>query len=122
MIKHAIKLSQRSTLERAQIGAVLVKSGRVLAKGYNKINRYQGTIKSGHWKTSLHAEMACLLNLMKLGNIEDAQGATMFVARHRRNGSTGLAYPCKDCFEIIRSFGIKKVVFTIDEGVSEIRI
>lgn len=40
-------------------------------------------------------------------------GAIVFVARVRRDGSFGMARPCRDCRRILKSRGVKKVYYTV---------
>jgi tRNA(Arg) A34 adenosine deaminase TadA len=53
-----------------------------------------------------HAERRCL---RKLG-----WGGVMYVARVRRDGSVALAKPCARCQGSLKSQGVKKVFYTID--------
>lgn len=46
----------------------------------------------------------------------DPRGQTLYVTRMRRNGSIGLAKPCKDCQKAITLAGIKRVIYTDQDG------
>lgn len=41
-------------------------------------------------------------------------GATVYVARVKRNGSLGLAKPCCHCMPALRAMGVEVVYWTID--------
>jgi deoxycytidylate deaminase len=71
------------------MGAAIIKSGRVLSASPN------GT------QTGRHAEIRAIAKV-------DCIGATMFIARH---GGEGSSRPCRACFMLLRSVGIKKIVF-----------
>lgn len=120
MIAKALKQANNSQY-RQRIGAVIVKGNRVISTGHNQL-RGHGSIKSSHWDNSLHAEIHAVINAIKRVGIEGIKGSTIFVARIKRDGSQGLALPCKDCFRVLHEFKIKRIVFTTETGISEIKI
>ncbi len=122
MIQKALKEAENSKFDRARIGAVIISGGRVLAKGTNKIRKH--SFKSGHWNTSLHAECAAILDVFKNNSYKDLKNATMYVARIKKDGSQGMACPCKDCMQVIKNVGfIKRIRFTCGNGeIGEIRV
>lgn len=112
MIKHAIRQAERSTFYRARIGAVVVRGGRILGRGYNRIRYYHESRHIIHkHKESLHAEVDAIIN-----SPCNLRGATMYVARLRKDGGLALAKPCKYCAELINKCGIKRVIYTTDLG------
>jgi deoxycytidylate deaminase len=119
-IQKAIKNAENSSYKQ-RVGAVLTKGNRVLATGYNQLRGHR-SLRSNHWDNALHAETHALLVALKRVSIEDIKGSTMFVARIKKDGSSGLALPCADCFELLQKFQIKRIVFTTNSGISEIRL
>lgn len=119
-ILKASRQAENSTYKQ-RVGAVLVKGNRLIASGYNQIRGHR-SLRSNHWDNALHAEMHCLLNALKSVSIEDIAGSTMFVSRIKRDGSTGLALPCDNCFEILQKFRIRRIIFTTETGISEIKL
>lgn len=109
----AEKTAKNSTFEQHRLGAVVVKSGRILSTGYNEI-RY--TRELGN--PTLHAEQAAILKLLKQRRLSDLIGATLYVTRFTRGGRIGISMPCDDCAALIRSVGIKEVHYTTDEGTA----
>ena len=120
VLKQAINEASKSSFNH-RVGAVLMKNNHALASGFNQL-RHQGTIKTSHWKGSLHAEVACLIDALRKVPKSKIRGTTLVVVRLKRDGTLGLAFPCKDCYDLIESFGIKRVIFSTNTGVSEIKI
>lgn len=61
----------------------------------------------------LHSEIDAIVNAIRSGKTySDFQDSTLYVARVKRDGSTGLAKPCVGCQRAIAHFGITNVYFT----------
>lgn len=119
-ILKASRQAENSTYKQ-RVGAVLVKGNRILAQGYNQLRGHR-SLRSNHWDNALHAEMHCIINALRQVSIEDIAGSTMFVSRIKRDGCTGLALPCKDCFAVLTKFRLKRIIFTSTSGISEIKL
>lgn len=93
-------------------GAVVVKSGSVTGRGYNKDTNNPMIVSPEHIKThcSRHAEIEA---------IRDAgwkvDGAILYVARVNRQGQDRNSKPCKYCELVINETKIKKVIYTGNE-------
>jgi len=108
-IKLANKQATKSSYHY-QIGAVLVKSGRVLATGFNR-KRYSKA--TGRPWTSIHAEEQAILTVLKrYDGLRQLAGATIYVSRIGPDGTVRLAKPCPHCQALIDSVGISTVVHT----------
>jgi deoxycytidylate deaminase len=108
-LKIATKQAAKSKFHY-QIGACIVKSGRVLASASNakRYNRLTGR----PW-TSIHAEEQAILTVLKrFDGLRQLAGATIYVSRVTPSGKTQLAKPCPHCQALIDSVGIKTVVHT----------
>jgi dCMP deaminase len=96
--------ASNSYCKRMQVGALIVKDGRIISDGYNGTpsgmeNNCEDEIEEGVLKTkwfTLHAEANALAKLN-----ESAVGATIYVT----------ISPCKECSKTIVQKGIKRVVF-----------
>lgn len=95
------------------------KKGRLISVGnnsYNKSHRIQAmyAMKAGEpLKINLHGEIQALIN---------AKGKdvhTLLVQRFDSKGNPRLAKPCKVCELAIRDYGVKKVIYTTDQGKEE---
>jgi dCMP deaminase len=87
-----------------QHGAVIIKGGKVLSKGFNR-NKTSPTWGSGH-KDKIHAESDAIRRAITRG--VDISGATLIVVRF----DDGPSKPCDKCMEFIRYWGIKTVIHT----------
>jgi deoxycytidylate deaminase len=106
----ARRMAQEST-EEHRLGACLVKSGRVLGKGKNSVNKTNWLAKQAFNYPTIHAEMSALFRLSE----NDMRGSILYVYRERKSGLPGLAKPCDRCSQILSAYGIKRVCYTTNE-------
>jgi pyrimidine deaminase RibD-like protein len=92
-----------------RMGAIVVKSGRVLSidTNYNKKSPYT---PPNRWST--HAEIRALRSA------SDTKGATLYIARLSKSGDVDLAKPFAWCMEHIITAKISRVVYTINKNNS----
>lgn len=117
-LKQASRIAAESDVHKYKLGAVIERGGRVLAVGVNSYRTY-----GRHYRETddfpprsvwtYHAEEAAL----KAVGME-ANGATLYVSRVNKRGDVRMAKPCKDCMELIKKAGIKRIVYTIDSEMS----
>lgn len=114
-IEVAFKLSKKSHCVSKQVGAVLVKDGRIISMGYNGshpghvnccnvFNRKTIDFDKHHaWSRifEVHAEMNCLAFAAKNGI--NVNGCTMYVTMS----------PCQDCLKTLFQAGIRRIVFLV---------
>ena len=109
LFRLAKKISYESDY-RVRLGAVLVKHGKPISVGYNKI-RYHNEYCWPNDAT-VHAEMSALLASGK----EHVDNSVMIIYReHGIDGLPLLARPCKHCMKALKEFGVKKIYYTTDE-------
>lgn len=109
--KHAQECANESS-HKQKLGAVVVKGSRILSRGFNTMKT---SPRSTHpWK-SLHAEATALLGARC--NIE---GADIYVARTTHDGVIANSKPCPYCMKLIKSYGIKNVFYTDNEGYKKL--
>lgn len=111
-------------LMKFNLKATIIKSGRVISTGSNSskslILGYQRGSKE-LWNSNNHAEKVAIVKALKLyDGLHHLCGSTIYVSRHNKNGDTRLAKPCKHCMELIQSVGIKKIVYTTNDGTESI--
>lgn len=102
----AHEVAQRSTCERAQVGAVIVRDKRILTTGYNGSPRglphcteVGCLMDNGHCVRTLHAEQNAIIQAALHGVI--TEGATIYVTHQ----------PCFNCAKTIINAGISEIVF-----------
>jgi deoxycytidylate deaminase len=109
-LRIATKRAFESSFERARVGAVLVRGGRILESACNSIrgaSKIQKRIPE-----SLHAEQAVIIRMLNTNRQHLIAGATIYVTRINNHGKTSLAKPCETCAQILRDLGIKRVYYT----------
>lgn len=108
---------------RAKICAIIVYKNKI-SFGLNstKSDPFVLDFRSHEDKIHIHAEMNAIKNAFyhKGFDQELMSKSTMYVARSKKDGSWGLARPCqskdgKGCYSAIKTFGIKKVIYTTNE-------
>jgi len=99
-------VSSRATCDRARVGCVLVKEGRIIATGYNgsppdmpHCDDVGHDMDDSHCVRTLHAEENALLQCALYG--VSARGARAYVT----------TMPCYGCFKRLLGAGIKTVVY-----------
>jgi len=106
---HAGKIARKSK-HRFRLGCVVVKSKRVYATAVNKAKSHPELFPN---RMSVHAEIAAL------SKMQDAQGATVYVARLGQTEDTfRVALPCLYCIDVMLTRGITKVVCTLDDNTA----
>ena len=121
----ALDMSKRSDYRRVHIGAVIVKKNSVISAGYNSQKshpiqkRYNLRYLGYHTHNVLHAEIDAIVH-----TADDAElrGATLYVARRGLDNQIRISKPCDACFHMAKDKGIRRIVYTIDDGIREMMI
>ncbi len=121
LIRLATKAAHDSEFRRARVGACIVRGGRVLSVGCNRIG-YSSFHLHRRFPESIHAEAQAILELLKRKRLNELANSTIYVSRIGKDGRTRRARPCINCLRLIESVGIRKVVYTVDNGTEELRI
>jgi len=105
----AHEVAKRSTCERAQVGAVIVKDKRILTTGYNGSPRglphcidVGCLMDNGHCVRTLHAEQNAIIVAALHGVI--TEGASIYITHQ----------PCFLCAKMIINAGIIQIVYDKD--------
>lgn len=94
-----------------RLGAVLFKKHNVINVGRNYARKTHPRSTSPY--KTLHAEMDAILSVPSFL----LEGASILVARLDMLGNLVLAKPCKDCYTLIKSVGIRKIFWTTNSGI-----
>ncbi len=99
-------VATRSTCDRKQVGAVIVRDRTILSTGYNGSIRGMPhcdeaghMMENGHCVATIHAETNAILQAAKNGVRID--GAEIYTT----------ASPCWNCFKMIANSGIRTIYF-----------
>lgn len=111
----AIKLAEHSTHQHRH-GAVIVKHGRIIGRGFNKIRHHKYS-KFYPYAEACHAEAAAILD-----SSCDVRYSTVFVARINLMGNYRNSAPCRNCRNLLASLGFRRVVYTTNDGYSVLKL
>jgi dCMP deaminase len=103
-------VASRSTCERRNVGALIVKDKRILATGYNGApaglrhcdHTGGADMRDGHCARSTHAEQNAIVQAAKYGTPIDR--STVYCTDQ----------PCLTCAKLLANAGVKRVVFDGD--------
>jgi dCMP deaminase len=102
----AFSVAERSTCDRAHVGAVLVRDKRILATGYNgspagllHCDEVGHLIVDGHCVRTLHAEQNAIIQSALHG--VSSENATAYVTHQ----------PCLTCAKMLINAGVRRVVY-----------
>jgi len=92
--------------------AVIVRGGKVLSIGFNRRgwNGLSEFYKAQDHACTIHAEIDAIVSKRKKIRFE---GAKVYVARVRADGTVGNARPCPMCQAVLTAYGIKKALYTL---------
>lgn len=92
--------------------AIITKGKKIISIGVNsKTSHTEMFSNKDQNKIFLHAEIQCLLGV----RYRDINGYTMYIGRYSSAGNN-ISKPCPKCMSSIKTRGIKKIVYTTDEG------
>lgn len=117
MIRLASLIANKSK-HKFRVGAVIVKGGRIVSSGCNKV----GHPSSNRIYASVHAEEQAIHNLLIRNDLHTLANSVIYVSRIGADGRTRMAKPCDLCHKMIQSVGIKRIVYTTDTGIKEERL
>lgn len=117
-LKKAKAMSKLSDHPDYKIGAVIVRQGIIISAACNTGTKSHTYIKKNgkDFNKTLHAEINAIF---KVKNKDILKGATIVTYREKKDGTLGMSRPCPMCYELIKKFGIKKIQYTIDDGIKE---
>ena len=120
-LKLAEVMAEYSDYKRIHIGSCIVKKHSVISTGCNKDKthpiqlKYNKSLSFKKKRDNIHAEIDALIKAQF-----DTENATMYVARRGRDNLYHMSKPCPACMEVIKESGIKRIVYTIDNGICEL--
>lgn len=106
----------------AKHAAAVVKKGVIYSIGVNseKSDPMQYRFSNDDNKTARHAEMVAIKRALAKLRVKTLEGYTLFVIRSKGDGKGGCMYgnsrPCEACQTAIDTYGIDKLVYSVDGG------
>lgn len=100
-----------------RLAACIVKNNRVVSFGHNKRKTHplQTRFAKNRHSVYLHAEIDAIKNALKEIKVEELSQCILIIVRTKKDGSLGMAKPCKGCTRAIETFGIKQVIYSTEE-------
>ena len=117
-IELAARIAQQTEFKEYKHGAILVRAGAVINTSCNK-NKYKAWAnqfrKKQRGHATVHAEIGAILGLDR----SVTEGATIYVVRVGKCGDLKNSKPCAMCEAAMQYVGIKKVVYSSEDGKIE---
>ena len=111
-------MAEQSNYGKFRHGAVLVKGSSVRNISCNKHRHCSFGARfrrASAGEATLHAELGAILGLART----TTTGATVYVARINKEGEARISKPCSMCESAMRHVGVKRVVYTDENGKIE---
>tara|TARA_B100001093_G_scaffold314618_1_gene300192 strand:+ start:835 stop:1305 length:471 start_codon:yes stop_codon:yes gene_type:complete len=115
----AINIALQSN-QHYKLGCIIIKNGKIVCKSFNdKRSRIDGRNF-----VCVHAETNAIHNLLKYEKkYRKLKNYSLFVIRIGRDESGNIIFrnakPCKYCTETIKKVGLKKIIYSNEEGILE---
>ena len=105
LAKRAARHSQHSM----RVGAVVARKNQVLSLGFNQPTKTHP--KSRNEFARIHAELDAILGVP----LDALRGTSVYVVRLTKTNLLASSHPCKDCMNLLREVGVRKVFFVDDK-------
>lgn len=109
------KMISYESNHKFKLGCVIFRKKKPIAMGFNQVEKTHPMMLRYQVKHSLrtHAELQALLGVRW---DVDLSKCLLVVYREKKDGSLGDSKPCPTCQKIIRSMGIRNVMYTTEFG------
>lgn len=111
----AKQLSFHSNHYQHHHGAVIVRKNKVLGVGFNKDKTHP---QSSHPFYGIHAEFSAILNT----KTTIPKKCDIYIYRERKDGSIANSKPCEWCERLLRTYNIKNIYYTTENGYEHMRL
>lgn len=109
---------------RCKLGCVVTMGSRIISSGHNSSQKCHGVqvrldkeMFGCESRGPIHAEVDALLPLIRKGT--DLSNASLYVYRELKDGTLACARPCARCEKLIRSLNIKRIFYTVENGIAQ---
>lgn len=118
------KVAAANPNPQEKFAAAIVFRNRIVSIGLNSMKSHPMAAKYGKNKEAiyLHSEVDCIKNALREIDIDDFTKCDLYVVRVKKTKPFskqyvwGLSKPCCGCDRAITAFGIKRVIYTTNEG------
>ncbi len=116
--KLAMSIMERLIDQHWRLVAIVINHGKIISIMPNLPLKSHPLVNSYNPKKKIHAEINTYLH----ASIEKMKGSILYVFRLCANGKFGMAKPCEMCYNEAIKHGIKRIVFTTENGFGVIKI
>ena len=122
------KVAAANPNPQEKLAAAIVYRNRIISVGLNSMKSHPMAAKYGKNKDAiyLHAEVAAIKNALREIPVDDFSKCDIYITRVKKEKPFtkkfvwGLAKPCAGCERAIAEFGLKRVIYTCDDGKYEV--
>ena len=109
---------------REKFEAAVVYRNRIVSVGINSMKSHplQAKYSKNEHAIFLHAEVAAIKNALREMDVDDLSKCELYIARVKKEKPFtkkfvwGLSKPCAGCERAIAEFGLKRTIYTCDDG------
>lgn len=118
------KVAAANPNPQEKFAAAIVSRNRIVSIGMNSMKSHPMQAKYGKNPHAifLHAEIAAIKNALREVEVDDLSKCDIYITRVKKEAPFtkkyvwGLAKPCAGCERAIAEFGLKRVIYTCDDG------
>jgi len=118
------KVAAANPHPQEKFAAAIVSRNRIVSIGMNSMKSHPLQAKYGKNPHAifLHAEIAAIKNALREVEVDDLSKCDIYITRVKKEKPFtnkfvwGLAKPCIGCERAIAEFGLKRVIYTCDDG------
>jgi tRNA(Arg) A34 adenosine deaminase TadA len=122
------KVAEANPHNAEKMASAIVYRNRIISIGMNSMKSHplQAKYAKNEHAIFLHSEIAAIKNALREMDVDDLSKCEIYVARVKKEKPftkkyvLGLAKPCPGCERAIAEFGLKRVVYTCDDGKHEV--
>ena len=118
------KVAAANPNDREKFAAAVVYRNRIISIGMNSMKSHPMAAKYGKNEHAifLHAEVAAIKNALREIAVDDFSKCDIYITRVKKEKPFsnkfvwGLSKPCRGCERAIAEFGLKRTIYTCDNG------
>lgn len=122
------KVAAANPGQREKLAAAVVCRNKIISIGINSMKSHPMAAKYGKNEHAvyLHAEVAAIKNALREIDVDDFSKCDIYITRVKKEAPFtkkfvwGLAKPCVGCERAIAEFGLKRTIYTCDDGDYEV--
>lgn len=123
LLDHLKKLAHAGTHPKVWVSAALVHRNKVISFGVNQMKTHPFQRNYGKNKEAIywHAETSAIYTADKKLGFDKFENSILYIARVKYSCTdklsfvAGLSFPCDGCLRCIKEYGIKTVIYTLDQ-------